>query len=88
MHTKGNAPWRWPGLEGYIHPLNDDLAYAWLSNEYPTVWHWCMNTQRWVASDCRNHTVVSKDPVHLEPSLLMMCCNMHGYIRDGKWEHA
>lgn len=32
------------------------------------------------------HTLVSVDPLHLEPSLLWPdCCGMHGFIRDGAW---
>lgn len=30
-------------------------------------------------------TVVSYDPLHLEPSLLCMACGSHGFIREGKW---
>lgn len=32
------------------------------------------------------HTLVSIEPLHLEPSLYWPdCCGMHGFIRDGKW---
>lgn len=88
MHSRDNPPWKWPGLEGYVIPLNDDVAYAWLHADYPTVWHWCVNMQRWMATDCRHHSVESREPIHLEPSLLFMCCNMHGFIRDGAWHTA
>lgn len=35
----------------------------------------------------RAWTVVSLEPLHLEPSLLCNCGN-HGWIRDGKWVAA
>lgn len=30
-------------------------------------------------------TLVSLDPLHLEPSLLCRICGSHGFIRDGQW---
>jgi hypothetical protein len=37
-----------------------------------------------------HHTLVSEDPLHIEPSLLCPdpACGLHGFIRDGKWETA
>jgi hypothetical protein len=32
--------------------------------------------------------VVSREPLHLEPSLLCRICGDHGFIRDGKWVRA
>lgn len=34
------------------------------------------------------HTLVSRDPLHIEPSILCRSCNDHGFIRDGKWVAA
>lgn len=33
-------------------------------------------------------TLVSEQPLHLEPSLLCRICGDHGFIRNGKWEKA
>jgi hypothetical protein len=55
------------------------------------VWHWCVNNPegpRWMAAGVAHHTLVSLDPLHLEPSVLWGCCGKHGYIRDGRWTSA
>lgn len=52
----------------------------------PTWWHWCLVTDRWQAAGTGLHTVVSRDPWHLEASLLASwCCGLHGFIREGRW---
>jgi hypothetical protein len=33
-------------------------------------------------------TLVSRNPFHLEPSLLCRLCGDHGFIRNGAWEKA
>lgn len=33
-------------------------------------------------------TVVSVDPLHIEPSLRCTICGKHGFIREGRWEEA
>lgn len=33
-------------------------------------------------------TLVSLDPLTMEPSILCKLCNDHGYIRDGQWVPA
>lgn len=33
-------------------------------------------------------TLVSLDPLHLEPSVLCTICGCHGFIRGGKWVEA
>lgn len=33
-------------------------------------------------------TLHSLDPLHLEPSIHMINCGCHGWIRNGKWENA
>lgn len=52
------------------------------------VWHWCPAENRWRASNPREHTLVSAQPLHLEPSLLWDCCDRHGFLRDGRWAEA
>jgi hypothetical protein len=58
------------------------------STENPAIWHWCAKAESWLVSGTRGHTLVSRDPLHLEPSLLWACCGMHGWIRDGRWQAA
>jgi len=33
-------------------------------------------------------TLVSLDPLHIEPSLLCHTCGGHGFVRNGRWEPA
>lgn len=33
-------------------------------------------------------TIVSRDPLHIEPSILCGACGFHGFIRSGRWEPA
>jgi hypothetical protein len=75
--------------------LTDEIHYGWLSEANPIFWHWCaalanvpeehMVTGRWVAAGTGAHTLVSREPLHLEPSLLWKCCGLHGFVRDGVW---
>jgi hypothetical protein len=30
-------------------------------------------------------TVISDDPLTLDPSILDQSCGLHGYVRDGRW---
>jgi len=39
----------------------------------------------WVAAGTGKHTLLSREPLHLEPSLLWSCCGLHGFVRDGVW---
>lgn len=54
------------------------------------VWHWC--TERgfhgWRLGATAAHTLVSRDPLTIEPSLLWPCCGVHGFIRAGRWVAA
>jgi hypothetical protein len=91
-------PSRWAGAV----PLGSDIYWAPWDTD-PTdddaggpvgsilVWHWCPATGvtgRWMAADVRGHTLVSSEPLHLEPSLLWNCCGKHGWIRGGAWSDA
>lgn len=51
-------------------------------------WHWCPPMNRWRAAGVAKHTLVSTDPLHLEPSLLWPCCGKHGFVRAGHWVDA
>ncbi len=68
------------------------------------VWHWCDHQlwagregydahpedyTFWVPGGVAAHTVVSTEPLHLEPSVYWPdCCGMHGWIRGGRWVSA
>ena len=44
---------------------------------------------QWVPAGCRAHQMLSRDPLHLEPSLVWPdCCRKHGWIRNGIWTPA
>lgn len=65
------------------------------------VWHWCdhhlwagrkgydahpEDFVFWVPTGTAAHTLVSIDPLHLEPSVYWPdCCGLHGFIREGRW---
>ncbi|MGY1500805.1 hypothetical protein ACW4TU_30210 [Streptomyces sp. QTS52] len=79
--------------------LTDKIYYGWLDDQaHPTFWHWCAAladlpeeqtvTGRWVAAGTSAHTLVSREPLHLEPSLLWSCCGLHGWVRNGQWTGA
>lgn len=55
-------------------------------SENPWWWHFCPVLGRWEGSGTPDHTIVSRDPWHLEASLLASwCCGLHGFIRAGAW---
>jgi hypothetical protein len=98
--SRDTPPSDWPGLEMVdLTRLTDDIYYGWLAEETnPTFWHWCAAladvpeehtvTGQWVAAGTAAHTLVSREPLHLEPSLLWQCCGLHGFVRDGRWTDA
>jgi hypothetical protein len=51
----------------------------------------CAGAVWWEAPDNNRKyplwTLVSMEPLTLEPSI-MCSCNVHGHIRNGKWEHT
>ncbi|MFM9542335.1 hypothetical protein [Streptomyces turgidiscabies] len=98
---RGLPPSDWPGLEMVsMTRLTEDIYYGWLSHETnPVFWHWCraladvpadrtVHGGPWVAAGTSAHTLVAREPLHLEPSLLWKCCGLHGWVRDGKWINA
>ena len=87
-------PTDWPSLETVgVTRLTDDIYYGWWEDDAnPTFWHWCVTGARsldggprWEGAGTNNHTLVSREPLHLEPSLLWNCCGLHGFVRDGNW---
>ncbi|MFD9564336.1 hypothetical protein [Streptomyces sp. NPDC059994] len=76
-----------------VKRVSEDVCYAWPDGEsMPWVWHWCPAANggegRWVAQGTDRHTLVSREPLHLEPSLLYPCCGLHGFLRAGSWADA
>lgn len=56
------------------------------------VWHWHTPTRgahRWALAGCGYHTVLSVEPLTLDPSLACEDgCPSHGWIRNGVWVSA
>lgn len=79
-----------------VHDLAPGIAYGWpgegltaaADDLNPWFWHWCSQQSRWMAQATSAHTLVSREPLHMEPSLLWPCCGTHGFVRDGKWAPA
>lgn len=94
-HTHEVPPTDWPGLEMTgVTKLTDDIYFGWVADHAnPMFWHWCTAADpeltatgtRWIAANSESHTQVSREPLHLEPSLLWQCCGLHGFVRDGNW---
>ncbi|MFI6639951.1 hypothetical protein [Streptomyces sp. NPDC050504] len=96
----GVPPSDWPGLEtAAMTRLTNEIYFGWLADETnPVFWHWCSTladvpeerttTSPWVAAGTGAHTLVSREPLHLEPSLLWNCCGLHGWVRNGQWTGA
>lgn len=97
-HDRSTPPTDWPGLEMTgVTRLTDDIYYGWVGGHAnPVFWHWCAPADpdlttsgtRWIAANTEAHTLVSRDPLHLEPSLLWSCCGLHGWVRNGQWAGA
>lgn len=92
-------PTEWCDWWQEVHPLTPDIAYGWPQAEMttdpddpnPWVWHWCPTSGeagRWTCAATSAHTLVTREPLHLEPSLLWHCCGTHGWIRNGQWTTA
>jgi hypothetical protein len=93
---RSRPPTGWPGLEtAELVELTPDIYFGWLDEPNPIFWHRCaaladVPEERtvhgpWVAAGTGAHTLVSREPLHLEPSLLWNCCGLHGFVRDGAW---
>lgn len=41
---------------------------------------------RLVLDEAGGHTIVSRDPVTVTPSVGCFDCGLHGFIRNGRWE--
>jgi hypothetical protein len=86
-YARENPPSNWSGLD--LIQAGPELYYGWVAdNDHPVFWHWCTDGQRWLAQGTENHALVSREPLHLEPSLHWTCCGLHGWVRDGCWAGA
>lgn len=70
--------------------------------EHPHLWHWCTRATwrqdptktadlepKWALAGTGGHTLVAREPLHLEPSVYWPdCCGLHGWVRDGRWTSA
>lgn len=100
MSDRDTPPIDWPGLEmTEITRLTHDIYYGWVAGHAnPVFWHRCAALADvpedrtvhgpWVAANTEAHTLLSRDPLHLEPSLLWRCCGLHGWVRGGRWTAA
>lgn len=86
-----NPPSYW-GIDG-IQELTDVIYYRINQTadgriEMPTFWHWCVAHLQWMAQGSEFHTLITEDPLEMQPSLLWDCCGLHGFVRGGKWIQA
>ncbi|MFF9310070.1 hypothetical protein ACF1BS_04080 [Streptomyces sp. NPDC014748] len=90
---RSDPPAVWCDWWTEVHQLTPDIAYGWVPEHLradtgdpnPWFWHWCSAQGRWMAQAAPDHTLVSTQPLHLEPSLLWPCCGVHGFVRGGEW---
>jgi len=89
-HDRNTPPSEWAGLaEAGITKVTEDIYYGWIDGTSdPTFWHWCTTNGRWVPAGTPRHELRSREPLHLEPSLLWECCGLHGWVRNGQWTGA
>ena len=89
---RSDPPSNWCTWWADLTRLTDEIYYGWPRNEDPRddepnpwFWHWCPSQGRWNGAATSNHTLASRSPLHLEPSLLWPCCGTHGFVRNGEW---
>ncbi|MGW4803015.1 hypothetical protein [Kitasatospora sp. NPDC004272] len=91
MRDRSASPTEWCTWWDDMVQLTPDIVCGWPSAEpepNPWFWHWCPTNDRWQGASTANHTLVAREPLHLEPSLLWKCCGLHGWVRDGQWINA
>jgi hypothetical protein len=88
-HGHDEPPTTWCDWWADLTRLTDDIYYGWPEDETsPWFWHWCSKLNQWRAAGTGAHELVAREPLHLEPSLLWPCCNIHGWVRSGAWTAA
>lgn len=80
---RDKPPTVWFG--GAVVVVDAEVGIYYVNPADPIVWHWCSTNNRWIASATDNHTIESQEPLTLSPSLLFSCCELHGFIKEGKW---
>lgn len=97
---RNSPPTEWCDWWTEVHRAGDTVYYGWVPEHLtalpddpnPWFWHWCPTVNggegRWIAQDAPEHTLVSREPLHLEPSILWPCCGTHGWMRNGTWADA
>lgn len=97
VRDPNTPPSTWCDWWDEVHDLAPNISYGWVPPQLtalpddpnPWFWHWCQvaanDDGRWMAQAAPDHTLVTRDPLHMEPSLLWPCCNTHGFVRNGVW---
>lgn len=79
-HYWGSWPWNHEA-----DPPTHDIAWAHRCTNHgnlgPTL---CI--ARIDVSSGKYHTLVSREPLHIEASILCRACGDHGFIREGRWQ--
>jgi hypothetical protein len=99
LDSEGYQTWTDPAEppSGFGPPIrisDTEFAVWWNAAANPYLWHWCPRSRQlagkegWALTGTGKHTLVARDPLHLEASVLHTCCGKHGYIRDGAWVSA
>lgn len=89
IRDHNDPPTNWCTWWTEMTRLTDEIYYGWPEGETnPWFWHWCSRVEMWRAQGTGNHELVSREPLHLEPSLLWTCCNLHGWCRNQEWQPA
>jgi hypothetical protein len=96
VRDPSTPPTEWCDWWLEVHQLTPTIAYGWPpedliavpGDENPWFWHWCQHQGRWMAQATGEHVLISRDPLHMTPSLLWPCCGTHGFVHDGAWVPA
>lgn len=91
IHGHDDPPTAWCDWWTGLTRLTDEIFYGWPENDLapnPWFWHWCAPREIWVGASTADHTLVEREPLHLEASLLWPCCGTHGFVRGGTWQPA
>lgn len=71
--------------------LGSDHRAGWKEDGNLWWWHACTVGSGIGSIDCTTgqfHSLISREPMHIEASVLCATCGDHGWIRDGKWVTA
>lgn len=70
--------------------IGEDRYYGWTANGDIFYLHRCNGKLQLGTINVTKpiHTLVEREPLHVEPSILCSACNDHGFIRGGAWQSA